>query len=638
MQEAFAAMIRAVIYCRCSTDEESQQEALKKQVIEAKASVEAKGWLLVDEYIESKSGTTADKRKEYQRLFEDLQSHKFDIVQIKSQDRLMRNTKDWYLFVDRLATNGKKLYMYLEQKFYTPDDALITGIKAILAEEYSKELSKKINNAHKNRQRQGESFILPPGTYGYQKQQDKSIAIVEEEAKVIRLMFHLCRTMGCGRIASVLENEGHRDRRGRIFHEETIRKIIRNPIRCGTVVQNRRHFDFQLKQELKMPEEEWIVHKEAIPAIVSEEVWREANAAMDKRADRYQVKNDLREKREQKEEQKEKQKEEQKEGQRERQKEECAGTGGGRFVLSGKIHCGLCGANYYRTSRKSVKNHVKIIEWKCSNYLRYGRADPRKARPQIRRAPKIEGKGCDNIHLDEQKLLHLLEEVCETHFGSYGIDYGETVEKLLLILKKTLNTNPQIEERRGLACRIQRQELLNQRLVDKLLEGVISDSDYRKKRVEFDEILNHLRKKSEICKGAEEMQEEAQNRIRKIEQRLKEDILHKTVLSEMLGDIKEIEVFEDRLKIQFHVKQVSLEFPLGKEFVYASQKKVQRDRIIAYMKENPSINARKIAGIEDISLAAANYRIKKLRQQKKIYFKGRGGHGKWVICGGEGKE
>ena len=144
-------MIRTVIYCRCSTEEESQREALKKQVAEAKESVKANGWMLVDEYIESKSGTTAEKRKEYRRLFEDLQTDRFDVVLIKSQDRLMRNTKDWYLFIDRLVTNGKKLYIYMERKFYTTDDALITGIKAILAEEYSKDLSKKINNAHRNR-------------------------------------------------------------------------------------------------------------------------------------------------------------------------------------------------------------------------------------------------------------------------------------------------------------------------------------------------------------------------------------------------------------------------------------------------------------------------------------------------------
>ena len=103
--------LRAVIYNRCSTEEESQKDALKKQVQESKTCVAEQGWQLTDCYVEAKSGTTSKGRTEYNRLYRDL-----------------------------------------ERKFYTPDDALITGIKAILAEEYSRELSKKINHAHQNRQ------------------------------------------------------------------------------------------------------------------------------------------------------------------------------------------------------------------------------------------------------------------------------------------------------------------------------------------------------------------------------------------------------------------------------------------------------------------------------------------------------
>ena len=157
-------MLRAVIYARCSTEEESQIDALKNQVAEARECVRNQGWFLVDEYVESKSGTSTKGRSEYNRLFEDLQKDKFDIIVIKSQDRLMRNTKDWYVFVDRLTITRKKLYMYIERKFYTTDDALITGIKAILAEEYSRELSKKINNAHRNRQKNGGKPILTSNT------------------------------------------------------------------------------------------------------------------------------------------------------------------------------------------------------------------------------------------------------------------------------------------------------------------------------------------------------------------------------------------------------------------------------------------------------------------------------------------
>lgn len=598
-------MIRAVIYCRCSTEEESQQEALKKQVIEAKESVKANGWLLVDEYIESKSGTTSEKRKEYQRLFDDLQTDKFDIVQIKSQDRLMRNTKDWYLFIDRLAANGKKLYMYIERKFYTPDDALITGIKAILAEEYSKELSKKINNAHRNRQRRGESFILPSGTFGYQKLPDKSITIVEEEAKVIRLMFHLCQTMGCGRIASVLEKEGYHDRSGRFFMEEAIRRIIRNPIRCGTIVQNKRHFDFQLKQELKMPEEEWIVHKDAIPAIVSEKVWKEANTAMDKRAGIYNV------------------------------KAEHPRIRNGQFDLSGKIQCGLCGGNYYRTYRRRFKDDAMITEWKCQNYLRYGRNSVQKACLEIRKSPKIEGKGCDNIHLDEQRLLKVLEEVCESYYQNYGIDYPEIMNKVLSVLTAVINRNEFLEKRKELMQTIQRQELLKEKLMDKLLNGVISDDDYKHKKVELDERIQNLKAKLHTFKRSEDIQGEVVMRIHKIKEKLKENTLQKAALWEMLENIENIVVYENRLKLYFKSAFVK-ELPLDKEFVYAARKEVERNRVAAYMKENPYITAKEIANMEKISITAVNYRIKKLRQQGKIYFDGSGGHGKWIL--GESEE
>ena len=55
-------------------------------------------------------------------------------------------------FVDNLVKNSLKLFMYLDNKFFTPsEDALITGIKAIIAEEYSRNLSKKLNNANRRR-------------------------------------------------------------------------------------------------------------------------------------------------------------------------------------------------------------------------------------------------------------------------------------------------------------------------------------------------------------------------------------------------------------------------------------------------------------------------------------------------------
>ena len=278
-------MIRAVIYCRCSTEEECQRDALVRQAAEARECVRRLNWFLADEYIESRSGTSVRGREQYQRLFEDLLGKRFDVVVIKSQDRLMRNTKDWYIFIDRLVSCRKKLYLYLEQRFYTADDSLITGIKAILAEEYSRELSRKINNAHKHRQQTGNALMLTSNTYGYRKLPDKSFEIIEEEAQVKRQMYELCAAgYGSRTIARLLREKGIRKRNGTCFSDSDIRRMIRNPINKGTVVMNRRHFDFDTKQMVKNPNEDQYVYENRIPAIVSKELWERANREIDKRA------------------------------------------------------------------------------------------------------------------------------------------------------------------------------------------------------------------------------------------------------------------------------------------------------------------------------------------------------------------
>ena len=98
--------LRAVYYARCSTEEENQKDALVRQAAEAEEAIRARGWRLVDAYVESRSGTSRKGRREYNRLYEDLEQNRFDVVVIKSQDRLMRNTRDWYLFADRLNCAG----------------------------------------------------------------------------------------------------------------------------------------------------------------------------------------------------------------------------------------------------------------------------------------------------------------------------------------------------------------------------------------------------------------------------------------------------------------------------------------------------------------------------------------------------
>ena len=98
--------------------------------------------------------------------------------------------------------------------------------------------------------------MLTSNTYGYRKLPDKSFEIIEEEAQVKRQMYELCAAgYGSRTIARLLREKGIRKRNGTCFSDSDIRRMIRNPINKGTVVMNRRHFDFDTKQMVKNPNE-----------------------------------------------------------------------------------------------------------------------------------------------------------------------------------------------------------------------------------------------------------------------------------------------------------------------------------------------------------------------------------------------
>ncbi len=610
--------LRAVAACRCSTEEESQKDALMQQVKEAKACIADMGWLLVDTYVEAKSGTTVKGRKEYNRLFEDLDKDKFDIIVIKSQDRLMRNTKDWYIFLDKMQKNKKQLYMYLERKFYTPDDALITGIKAILAEEYSRDLSKKINNAHKNRQADGSHFVITNATYGYKKNEDKRIVIDETDAPLVRLIFELAAEgHGTYIISRVLYQKGFRNRQGNMIGPATIRRIIKNPIYVGDIIQNKRHFDFESKQVYNNPESDWIIHKNAIPAIVSRELFASANASLKKRA----VSNAF---------------EDSVEGAVVHKK----------AFLSSKVWCGLCGQPFYRCTRKRTDGTI-IAEWKCLSYVQHGRTAVYRKQKREREIPQTNGAGCDNIHINEDKMYHALTELCQGY--NDGFSKEDLTQATLTILEKVIRTNETGSRRSELTELIKKYEKQKEILLDKLLEGVISDSDYKKKAAKVEECLDKAQKDMEALRDAMDLVSNTKVRLDGIKKSLEESIVDKAKVEDVSVYIKKIEVFPQDIKVYFdYTKLIDLKNSQlykvldAREFVRSiSSREVcsgnrrviedEKDEIISMMKINPKITAKAIAGLKRCALSRINRRIDELKKEGKIQYSTPNGKGHWIV-------
>lgn len=607
-------MLRAVVYARCSTEEESQKDALVKQVAEAKECVIKNGWLLVDVYVESRSGTTTKGRKEYNRLFEDMTQDKFDVIVIKSQDRLMRNTKDWYLFVDRLSTNHKKLYMYIEHKFYSADDALITGIKAILAEDYSRELSKKINNAHRCRQKANGNVILSSNVYGLRRLPDKSIVLIEEEAKVKERMYILCAEgFGTRTIAAILKNEGVLNRNGKPFDATSILRMIRNPLNKGTVVMNRKHFDFDTKKIINVPEEEQYVYENKVPRIVSDELWEKANAQIDKRTAAKNCPD-----------------------------EKTRGLNKGKYPFSGKLVCGLCGKPYYRRMRRRYKDKASIYEWKCKRYLDTGRNTGRLNRPQLRKVQLDNVEGCDNVHLNEAVFNEFLENALK---DNYDIDKEKIIKDMLILLKRTLKENdiqPEIDVQISLKEKV---ELQMGMLVDKLLDGIIDDSLYKIKQKQLEKELQTIQEKIKVLELKKAKERALEERIAHIEKVIIEkNIVEKATVNTMLDEIDKITIYPTYMEIEFSCSKISgienydvvdkqdkVRIGYGNLFNYKQQQREALQMVVDCMKKKPATTAREIAAECGITTSGVQQRITKLRRDGRVRFVGKAGKGYWEV-------
>ncbi|MGI6008376.1 MAG: recombinase family protein [Ruminococcus sp.] len=569
--------MRAVIYCRCSTEEESQKNALIKQEQEAKAAVAQNGWDLIDSYVESGSGTTTKGRNEYNRLYEDLFCDKFDVITVKSQDRLMRNTKDWYLFIERMNITGKKLYMYMEQKFYSPDDGLLTGIKAILAEDYSRELSKKINNAHRNRQKNNGAVILTSNVYGFRRNPDHTIELREEEAKVKRRMYELCAAgYGCRTIASVLKKDGIENRKGKNFSASDILRILKNPINKGTVVMNRRHYDFESRKIMAVPLQEQYIYKHKIPATVSEELWETANQKISER--RSHSGRTL--------------------------KTGIQGRYSGKHPLSGKTYCGLCGAPYYRRVRRRGAEKEKIYEWKCSRYLENGRKTSESS------------DGCNNVHVDENLLFKLLSQSEREYIFR---EKDGLLKQAMAMIRKLLQDGEGM--RRICFLREQLEQISHKReiLLDKLLQEILTDETYKRKNTELLQEEKSIKEKIELLKQQEKEGRTEEDRVNAIERYLKEQaVIEKAVVSEMLEKADRLMIYPDHGEIICGSEKQKIVW--GNSFAYFRKKKEEREVILKLLDSNPSITAKELAEELGLSLSGVNYRLQVLKKEGKIIY------------------
>lgn len=386
-----------------------------------------------------------------------------------------------------------------------------------------------------------------------------------------------------------------------------------NPINKGTAVMGKYHFDFDSKRTIKNPKEKIYIHEDKVPRTVSDELWNAANEQIDKRS----VKT--------------------KDG------EDDIGKNPGKYQLSGKIVCGMCGQPYWRKVHRKHSNHELIYTWACSSYLELGRSDNLRARPNLRKVFLENEKGCDNINIAENEFYAVLEEICS---NQYQKNKKKIIEKMMKLLSKSLNNQDGTKEIEKLEREQEDIERKMKFLVDKLIDGVLTDQMYKTKQEELEKKRDQNKKKILELTERTSNTQNIKDRLQEIETRLNDDdLFKKATIDDMLEEVDKIVVYPRYMEIYFSLSSVTgcmdlkifdgdkkcFRVDYGNRLDYKSRQCDAREVVVDLIRENPRITGKMIAKEIGCSLSGANYKLKVLKKEGRIRFNGAGGKGCWEI-------
>lgn len=276
------------IYCRLSKDDDlrgGESSSISTQKIMLEKFVKDSGWAVYDLYIDDGYSGTNFQRPDFQRMIEDVENSKIDMVVVKDLSRLGRNYILTGQYTEIFFPNRNVRFIALDDGVDTiKSDNDIAPFRNILNELYAKDISKKVRSAVRAKKQKGD-FLSNYAPYGYQKDpKNKNHLIVEESgAEVVRQIFEMARNdMGSKKICKVLNDEGvltpinHRRKllygtppKMARWNAESVISILRNRIYLGEMVQGIYECArFKSTTAKRKPKEEWIITPNTHEALV----------------------------------------------------------------------------------------------------------------------------------------------------------------------------------------------------------------------------------------------------------------------------------------------------------------------------------------------------------------------------------
>ena len=335
--------MKVATYCRVSTDRDDQANSFESQRRYFKEYIDRQpDWELYQVYAdEGITGTSTKKRAAFNRMIADAHMGRFQLILTKEVSRFSRNILDTISYTRELKALGVGVvFMNDGINSLEPDAELRLSIMGSMAQEESRKTSSRVKWGQTRRMEQG--VVFGRSLLGYDVKEGH-ITVNQEGAEIIRQIFYKygVEKKGTSVIARELREAGYKTLGGNAkWSNSYIVKVLKNEKYVGDLVQKKTITPDYLSHAKKYNhgEEELVVIRDHHEAIIDRELWDIVQAELKKR-DRHGT----------------------------------LGQGhSNRYVFSGKIKCGECGASFV-SRQKRRRDGTSYKRWGCFTATTEGR-------------------------------------------------------------------------------------------------------------------------------------------------------------------------------------------------------------------------------------------------------------------------
>ena len=444
--------LRVAAYCRVSTDDEDQIKSYNSMVKYYTELIKNNNqWIFAGVYADKAiTGTKVDKREDFQRLIQDCMDGMIDMVIAKSLPRFARNTLDTLKYVRMLKEKGIAVYFEVEKINTMKDGEFLMTILSSVAQQEVENTSAYVKKGLKMKMKRGE-LVGFQGCLGYDYDvATKSLSINEEGAKTVRYIFdQYVSGAGSTMIARELNEQGITTIKGNPWTTSSVMGIINNEKYKGDILLGKTFtVDPISKRRLEnLGEEDRFYIRDHHQPIVSEETFARAQEIRERRNGGRKSPTP---------------------GKREKYSRQ--------YAFSCMLECGFCGSSLSRRRWHSNSKYKKTI-WQCVTSTKSGK----------RYCPDSKG-------IPEQ----VIEEAFVESYKMLCSDNKDILEEFISRVEKTLSEDTARDKLMKYQKSADNLQSKRKTLLEKYLEGVVSQDIYEETDVGYERKLSNIRANIEM--------------------------------------------------------------------------------------------------------------------------------------------